>query len=269
MTAIPLIKAIELLLSATAVVLVDVSAVTPNVYDTINIFKRARPDDDEEVFLNIYRSQGPPGSEMYFLFDDNHKVVLDGNTMHLIERESGDIVALTLLAPTQLELVPAETVVGVPLRFADIPEGARYLRKDCRGQWDRCVKLKGDVNGTWNSVYLDGLFAGGLCCTDADAIVGPGESDPPTPVTPPDPPVARTTEDNYIQEFWWMQKVMGNLSDILLVNASRHNAVTPAQCGLILDQMIARVAQFRAHYAAQHTQTAFNIERFYTTPKKP
>lgn len=256
MTTIPLTKAVELLRACHAVHIAGHRPAVPSIYDRIN------PEDDEETFMDVdFGSTADKPADFYFLFDDNHKVVLDGNTMHLIERESGDVVALALLVPMPLQVMSFEHPNGV---YAADGITIATLKKVLAGYPD--TNNAGEDNEVWLGtgravsspcVKLSGLNVR-VADNGADLILRPDEKCwESAHITEP----AHTIEDSYIQEFWWMQKVMGSLADVLLVNAHKHNAITPAQCGLILDQMIARVAQFRKRYTEQWKSNNFNIQR--------
>lgn len=51
------------------------------------------------------------------------------------------------------------------MKFSELKPGAIFMRMDALGEWDKCIKLRKHY-GLWNTVYLDGHFAGGFCTTD-------------------------------------------------------------------------------------------------------
>lgn len=55
--------------------------------------------------------------------------------------------------------------------FKNLVPGALFIREDAFGSKDVCMKLRSPSTCEWNSVYLEGNFAGGLCGTGDLAIV--------------------------------------------------------------------------------------------------
>lgn len=51
------------------------------------------------------------------------------------------------------------------MKFSELEPGTIFMRMDVFGEWDKCIKLRKNYD-LWNTVYLDGDFAGGFCTTD-------------------------------------------------------------------------------------------------------